>query len=163
LKFFRATLVKKVELVMVASSTGDARLALSDFLPYAIAHSAPRQNDPVTDLPPEFSESFQSLPGFAAPQPVFRLLYQDQEAPMYNPIPPPRPSLLLLSSIPPSPMPALAGTRIALQFSHLHERARVFELRTRPCDASCEKYPQDASQNLAPAPQTIETEQLKTS
>jgi hypothetical protein len=82
---------------------------------------------------------------------------------MYNPIPPPRPSLLLLSSIPPSPMPALAGTRIALQFSHLHERARVFELRTRPCDASCEKYPQDASQNLAPAPQTIETAQLKTS
>ena len=62
-----------------------------------------------------------------------------------------------------NPIPPRAATRIALQFSHLHERARVFELRTRPCDASCEKYPQDASQNLAPAPQTIETEQLKTS
>jgi hypothetical protein len=82
---------------------------------------------------------------------------------MYNPIPPPRPSFLLLSSIPPSPMPPRAVSRIALQLSHLQERARVFELRARPCDASCEKHPQDATQNLAPAPQTIETAQLKTS
>jgi hypothetical protein len=82
---------------------------------------------------------------------------------MYNPIPPPRPSLLLLSSIPPSPMPPRAASRIALQLSHLHERARVFELPTRPGDASCEKHPHDASPNLAPAPQTIETAQLKTS
>jgi hypothetical protein len=82
---------------------------------------------------------------------------------MYNPIPPPRPSLLLLSSIPPSLMPARAASRIALQFSHLHELARVFELRTRPCDASYEKHPQDASQNPAPPPQPIETAQLKTS
>ncbi len=124
--------------------------------------SAPPE-PPVTIFFAEFSESFQSLPGFAAPQPVFRLLYQDQEAPMYNPIPPPRPSLLLLSSIPPSPMPVLAASRIALQFSHLHERARVFELRTRPCDASCEKHPQDASQNPGPPPQPIEKAQLKTS
>jgi hypothetical protein len=57
---------------------------------------------------------------------------------MYNPIPPPRPSLLLLSSIPPSPMPPRAASRIALQLSHLHERARVFELRSRPGDAFCE-------------------------
>ncbi len=123
----------------------------------------PLQNYPVTIFFAEFSESFQSLPGFAAPQPVFRLLYQDQEAPMYNLMPPPRPSLLLPSAIPPSPMPALAGTRIALQFSHLHERARVFELPTRPGDASCEKHPQDASPNFAPPPQPIEKAQLKTS
>ena len=82
---------------------------------------------------------------------------------MYNPIPPPRPSLLLLSSIPPNLVPARAGTRIALQFSHLHEHAHVFELRTRPGDASCEKHPQDASPNLDPPPQPIETAQLTTS
>jgi hypothetical protein len=163
LKFFRATLVKKVELVMVAGSTGDARLALSDLLPYAIAHSAPRQNNPFTILLAEFSESFQSLPGFATPQPIFRLLYQDQEAPMYNPVPPPRPSLLLLSSTRPNPMPPRAVSRIALQLSHLHECVRVFELPTRPGDASCEKYPQDASPNLVPPPQPIENTQLKTS
>jgi len=69
----------------------------------------------------------------------------------------------MYNPIPPSPMPARAATRIALQFSHLHERARVFELRTRPCDASYEKHPQDASQNPGPPPQPIETAQLKTS
>ena len=82
---------------------------------------------------------------------------------MYNPIPPPRPTLLLLSSIPPRPMPLRAYSRIALQFSHLHERARVFEPPDRPGDASCEKHPQDASPNLGPPPQPIETAQLKTS
>src|ERR1019366_8057701 len=49
LKFFSATLVKKVELVIVAASTGGARpfhtarvLALSDLLSYAIEPPAPR-------------------------------------------------------------------------------------------------------------------------
>jgi len=69
----------------------------------------------------------------------------------------------MYNPIPPSPMPARAVSRIALQFNHLHEHARVFELPTRPGDASYEKHPHDASPNLDPPPQPIETAQLKTS
>jgi hypothetical protein len=37
-----------------------------------------------------------------------------------------------------------------------------FSMKVHPCDASCKKVPPDASQNLGPHPQTIETQGLKT-
>jgi hypothetical protein len=39
----------------------------------------------------------------------------------------------------------------------------IVRLPNHPGDASCKKVPPDASPNLAPPPQPIETERLKTS
>ena len=63
----------------------------------------------------------------------------------------------------PSPIPALFGSRIALKINHLREATRIINLRGHPCDASCQKSPPDASQNLKPPPQPIEKEDLTTS
>ena len=64
---------------------------------------------------------------------------------------------------PQRPMPTLADSRIHLTLRHLHKGARIIALLDPPCDASYKKSPQDASQNLRPAPQPIEKEELKTS
>jgi hypothetical protein len=57
----------------------------------------------------------------------------------------------------------LAGIRITLKLSRLHQAARIVELPNHPGDASYKKAPQDASPNLTPPPQLIEKEELKTS
>lgn len=69
---------------------------------------------------------------------------------------------VVAASCQPRPMSTFAGSRIALQFRHLHERARIIEIAIRPGDASCEKDPPDASPNLDPSPQPIEKEELAT-
>jgi hypothetical protein len=61
-----------------------------------------------------------------------------------------------------SPSPTLADTRIQLKLRRLHKGARIIAPPAPPCDASYKKSPQDASQNLGPHPQPIETEELKT-
>jgi hypothetical protein len=61
------------------------------------------------------------------------------------------------------PIPALAGSPIALKIRHLPKGTRIVRLPNHPCDASCKKVPPDASQNLDPRTQPIEKEALKTS
>ena len=63
----------------------------------------------------------------------------------------------------PGPMPTLAGSRIALKMRYLYKGSRIVDLPDHPCDASCQKSPPHASQNLKPPPQPIEKEELKTS
>ena len=63
---------------------------------------------------------------------------------------------------PQRPSPTLADRRIQLKLRHLHKGSRIIALLHPPCDASYKKTPQDASQNLRPHPQPIETEELKT-
>ena len=69
----------------------------------------------------------------------------------------------LLTGCPPRPMPTLPGTRIQLKLRSLRKRTRTIGLPDHPCDASCEKSPPDASQNLDPHAQLTETKELKTS
>jgi hypothetical protein len=57
-------------------------------------------------------------------------------------------------------MLTLADSGIELKFRRLHEGAKIIEISDDPGDASCEKVPPDASQNLAPPPQPTETEDL---
>jgi hypothetical protein len=57
-------------------------------------------------------------------------------------------------------MLTLADYGIELKFRRLGGGARIIELRDDPCDATCEKAPPDASQNLASPPQPTETEGL---
>jgi hypothetical protein len=57
-------------------------------------------------------------------------------------------------------MLTLADSGIELKFRRLHEGAKIIEISDDPGDASCEKMPPDASPNLAPPPQTTETEDL---
>jgi hypothetical protein len=61
------------------------------------------------------------------------------------------------------PIPAFAGSRIALKVRHLPKGTRIFRFPNHPCDASWKKVPPDASQNLDPRTQPIEKEELKTS
>ena len=61
------------------------------------------------------------------------------------------------------PIPALAGSRIALKVRHLPKGTRIVRLPNHPGDASCKKVPPDASPNLASRTQPIEKEALKTS
>ena len=49
------------------------------------------------------------------------------------------PHALVAPGCRPGPMPTPAGTRIALQFMHLHGPTRSIDLPGRPGDASCEK------------------------
>ena len=72
-------------------------------------------------------------------QPGFRLLYQDWG-----------PNAIL--------------NRLETEANHNHpdQRRAVPAPGPRPCDASCQKSPPDASQDLFPPPQPIETEELKT-
>jgi hypothetical protein len=64
---------------------------------------------------------------------------------------------------PQRPTPPLADTRIQLKLRRLHKGARIIALPAPPGDASCKKSPHDASPNLTPPPQPVETEELKTS
>ena len=59
-------------------------------------------------------------------------------------------------------VPTLGGGRIKLKISHLQESARIIDFRDSPCDASCEKRPQDASQNFNRPSQPVEKERLTT-
>jgi putative DNA primase/helicase len=54
----------------------------------------------------------------------------------------------------------LADNGIELKFRRLGGGARIIELRDDPCDASCEKFPPDASQISDPPTQPTETEPL---
>jgi hypothetical protein len=63
----------------------------------------------------------------------------------------------------PSPVLTLATSRIQLELSRLRRDTRIVETPYHPCDASCQKSPQDASQNLEPPPHPIEKEELATS
>jgi hypothetical protein len=60
-------------------------------------------------------------------------------------------------------IPKHAGSRIQLKFQHLQEGTRIAGPPHRPCDASCQKCPQDATQNPGPRTQPIENKELKTS
>src|ERR1035437_575135 len=70
---------------------------------------------PLTKLLPEFSESFQSLPGFKPRQPGSRLLYRDQEAPMPDLFAP----LIAIAELALLPAQSLAGVRIQLKLRSL--------------------------------------------
>ena len=61
------------------------------------------------------------------------------------------------------PIPALAGSRIALNVRQLPKGTRIVRLPNHPCDASCKKVPPHASPNLASRTQPVEKEALKTS
>jgi hypothetical protein len=63
---------------------------------------------------------------------------------------------------PQRPMPTLADSGIQLKLRRLHKGTRIISPPDPPGDASCEKSPPDASPNLSPPPQPIETEELKT-
>ena len=82
----------------------------------------------------------------------------------HRPLPrlPRYPQSLASRGQPQRPTPPLADTRIQLKVSGLRKRTRIIELRHHPGDASCEKSPSGASPNVAPPPQPIETEELKT-
>ena len=51
----------------------------------------------------------------------------------------------------------LADVGIELKFRRLHGGSKSIELSDDPCDASCEKSPKDASQNLAPSTQPTDS------
>jgi hypothetical protein len=57
----------------------------------------------------------------------------------------------------------LADAGIELKFKRLPGGSRTIELSDDPCDASCPKPPQDASQNFASPPQPTESEPLTAS
>lgn len=64
---------------------------------------------------------------------------------------------------PVAPIPALAGSRIALKVRHLPKGTPIVRLPNHPGDASCKKVPPHASPNLASRTQPVEKEALKTS
>ena len=84
---------------------------------------------------------------------------------MLFPAPDPRPLAPVVVAVgcQPRPTPTVAGSAIALKLKALTHSRPNHRDPYRPCDASCEKYPPDASQNFRPQPQPIETQDLKTS
>src|ERR1035437_2108953 len=64
---------------------------------------------------------------------------------------------------PQRPTPTLADSGIQLKLRRLHKGIRIIDPPDPPGDASYQKNPPDASPNLGPPPQPIETEDLATS